>query len=86
MMTALERLEANDQAEREYLIMESRAIGEAMGKKIGEAMGKKESKIEIAENLIKMKVDFKIISSGTGLSLSDLHKLKEKIDKNSNKI
>jgi len=45
VMTALERLEANDQAEREYLVMESKAIGEAMGKE--------KEKIEIAKSMLE---------------------------------
>ena len=61
VISTLERLEANEQAEREYLLIEKA--------------------IEIAKNFIKLKIDFKTISEGTGLSISDLEKLKEKMDK-----
>jgi predicted transposase/invertase (TIGR01784 family) len=61
VLSALERLEANDQAEREYLILES--------------------KLEIAAKLIRRKMELEDISAITGLSISDLQKLKENLDK-----
>ena len=61
LLSAMERLEANDQAEREYLILES--------------------KLKIAAKLIRRKMDFQDISEDTGISISDLQKLKENLDK-----
>ena len=73
VISTLERIEANEQAEREYLIIESKAKGKAEGKT--------EGKIEIAKNAIKRKMAFEDISAITGFSIADLQELKEKIDK-----
>ena len=60
VLSSIERIEANEQAEREYLVTEKAT--------------------EIATNFIKLKIDLQTISNGTGLSVSDLRKLKEKIE------
>ena len=59
VMTAIERLEANDQAEREYLIMESRAMGEAEGKlKIAKSMLEDGFKPEIVAKHTKLLLEY----------------------------
>ena len=51
-------------------------IGRREGKEIGIEIGALEEKIQIAKNLLKEKVDMKIISKSTGLSLEKIEKLK----------
>ena len=45
-------------------------------KEIGRREGINERNIEIVKNLLKEKVDVKIISKSTGLSLEEIEKLK----------
>ena len=47
-----------------------------IGRREGKEIGKSERNIEIARNLLKEKVDMKIISTSTGLSLEEIEKLK----------
>lgn len=54
-------------------------IGEAKGIKIGEAKGKLQEKLEIAENMLKLKMSYDIIARATGLSQDELDKLKAKL-------
>ena len=46
---------------------------------VGFRKGKAEEEIEIAKNLLRQNIDLSIISSSTGLSESDLLKLKEEL-------
>ena len=48
---------------------------EEKGEKRGEKRGKIEGKIETAKNMLKMKLDIKIIQMATGLSIEEIKKL-----------
>ena len=50
--------------------------GKAEGKAEGRAEGKIESKLEIAQNMLNMNMDIKIISKATGLSENEIKNLK----------
>jgi len=47
--------------------------------KKGEKRGETKAKIEIAKNLLNAGIDIETISKTTGLSIEEIHKLKEKI-------
>jgi predicted transposase/invertase (TIGR01784 family) len=64
VMTAMERLEANDQAEREYLVMESMAKGMEKGMEKG--------KIEIAKSMLEDGFQPEIVAKHTKLFLDDV--------------
>jgi predicted transposase/invertase (TIGR01784 family) len=49
---------------------------EALGEARGEARGRQEGKIEVAKNLLLAGVSVEIISSSTGLSITEIQKLK----------
>ena len=49
----------------------------------GKIEGKSEGKIEVARNLLSQNLDFNIISIATGLSVSELEKLKLQLIKTS---
>ena len=51
--------------------------GRALGKAEGKAEGTKEKAIEIAKNLLNMKMSIKDISKATGLTEEDVQKLNE---------
>ncbi|RUM56919.1 MAG: transposase [Nautilia sp.] len=52
---------------------------EKKGEKMGIDKGRKLEKIEIAKNLLNAGIDIETISKTTGLSIEEIHKLKEKI-------
>ena len=52
-------------------------IGEKRGKEIGKEIGEKNKQIEIARNMIKEKIDTKLISKTTGLTKEEIEKLKQ---------
>ena len=58
--------------DRKQAIKEGKAEGRAEGK----AEGKIESKLEIAQNMLNMNMDIKIISKATGLSENEIKNLK----------
>lgn len=67
---------------REKYIMDQKAIegagfdkGFDKGVEIGRNEGKRNEKIQIAKNLLSQKIDLKIISKATGLTLEELKKL-----------
>ncbi len=61
------------------------AIGEKRGKKIGEARGKeigeKKGREEIAIKMIKKKMDENLISEVTNLTITEIEKIKQKLEK-----
>ena len=56
--------------------VEGKAEGKAEGRAEGKAEGKIESKLEIAQNMLNMNMDIKIISKATGLSENEIKNLK----------
>lgn len=52
--------------------------GKAEGEAKGEAKGTEETQQKIAKNLLKAKVDKKLIAEVTGLSLEEINKIKIK--------
>jgi predicted transposase/invertase (TIGR01784 family) len=77
MMSALERLEANEQAERGYVYLEGLTKGKAEGIAEGKTEGKKEKAMEIAKLLFKLQITMENISNATNLDVVTLQKLKE---------
>ena len=63
VLSTLERLEANEQAERDYLVGESKA----------------EERTAIAKNLIKSNFGLDDIANATGLSIAKLQELKDEM-------
>lgn len=55
---------------------EGKEIGMQEGKEIGMQEGKFEKQLEIANNLLKMKMDIKDIAEATGLSIEEIENLK----------
>ena len=62
--------------DRKQAIKEGKAEGKAEGRAEGRAEGKIESKLEIAQNMLNMNMDIKIISKATGLSENEIKNLK----------
>ena len=62
--------------DRKQAIKEGKVEGKAEGKAEGRAEGKIESKLEIAQNMLNMNMDIKIISKATGLSENEIKNLK----------
>ena len=57
--------------------------GEKRGEKKGEIRGKFEAKIETAKNFYKMGLSIEQIAKGTGLSIQEIQKITEEIEKQS---
>ena len=55
---------------------EGESLGKTIGIKEGKTLGIKENKIEIAKNLLNMKMSDEDISKATGLTIEDVQKLK----------
>ena len=55
---------------------EGESLGKTLGIKEGKTLGIKENKIEIAKNLLNMKMSDEDISKATGLTIEDVQKLK----------
>ena len=53
------------------------------GEKKGEIRGKFEAKIETAKNFYKMGLSIEQIAKGTGLSIQEIQKITEEIEKQS---
>ena len=70
MFSTLERLEANAQAEREYVFTE--------GVETGLAQGRADEKFEIAKNLLKLGLPLGDIATVTGLPLPQIQALQQK--------
>ena len=75
MISTIERLEANEHVEREYLIEESIATGIAIGEATGISTGEKKKALEIAKKMIKRGIDLQDIIEDTGLSISEIQTL-----------
>ena len=86
-MTALEFIEQDEDARRMYELREkarwdytsamdaSLEQGKAEGKAEGKLEGKAEGKIEIARNMLLLKINIDVIQKATGLSCEEISKL-----------
>ena len=83
LISAMERIEANDEAERYYIATENRAIGEAIGEARGEARGRAEGEAigeakgeaknnEMIKNLLSLGVPISQIAQASKLSEKDI--------------
>ena len=61
---------------KEEGLQEGMVLGEEKGLQEGKLLGKEEQNIEIAKNMLKNKIDIKMISSCTGLSIEEIENLK----------
>jgi len=82
VISAMERMEANDEAERYYIATENRAIGRAEGIAEGEARGLAEGIAKgraeisaVARNLLSMGLSAGQVAEATGLSAGDIEKI-----------
>ena len=80
MISAMERMEANDEAERYYIATENRAIGRAEGEAIGEARGEAKGEaakaVAVARNLLSMNLSAEQIAAATGLATEEIEKMR----------
>ena len=70
-MDALVKLNEMEGAKKEGL-----DEGKALGIEEGKSIGIKESKLEIAQNMIKEKIDENVISRVTGLTVKEIEKIR----------
>ena len=68
VFSTLERLEANDLAERGYVYEEGKAEGIALGKTEGIALGKDNKAVEVAKSMLEADEPLEKIAKYTGLS------------------
>ena len=71
MISAMERIEANDEAERYYIATENRAICEAIGEARGIAKGEAKNN-EMIKNLLSLGVPISQIAQASKLSEKDI--------------
>jgi len=77
VISAMERMEANDEAERYYIATENRAIGRAEGEAIGEARGEA-IKNEMIKNLLSLGIPISQIAQASKLSEKDIQEALQK--------
>jgi len=74
VISAMERMEANDEAERYYIATENRAIGRAEGIAEGRAEGEARV-LAVARNLLSMNLSAEQITAATGLATEEIEKM-----------
>ena len=76
MISTLERLEANEQADRYYLFTEGKAEGRAEGK----AEGKKDAMFKIAKRMMRNNRLLQHIIEDTGYTEAELNEIKKQLN------
>jgi len=76
VISAMERMEANDEAERYYIATENRAIGRAEGRAEGEARGEAAKAVSVARNLLSINLSAEQIAAATGLAAEEIEKMR----------
>ena len=66
----------NFEREHQRMMNTERDLGKEEGMVLGEEKGVSRRNIEIAKNMLKNKIDIKMISSCTGLSIEEIENLK----------